>query len=97
MDLRDVVLDGRRREIGGPNDPWCGGNHLFGGEETTSNQGADHRVTDVEPVGGLLEGAPAVACGTGRIEDRNLSMQMRRSSETFTKECGRSRSDLPRG
>ena len=28
---------------------------------------------------------------------RNLSMKMRRSSEKFTKECERSRSDLPRG
>ena len=69
MDLRDVVVDARRREIRRPNDPWSGRDHLFGGEEPAGNEGADHRVADVEPFSGLLEGAPAIAFCTRWIED----------------------------
>ncbi len=38
-----------------------------------------------------------VYCALKLKQVRNLSMQVRRSSEEFTQECGRSRSDLPRG
>ena len=72
MDLVYVRTDGRHVEIHRANDPRRGGHDLFGREDTTRDQGPDHRVTDLEAFGGLLHRTPSIAGRTGRIEDREV-------------------------